>query len=363
MLAAEIAAGEMPSAVWRVERRGEVVAEGALGFAVAEPEEIAASTETLYDLASLTKPLVTTTLTLQAAHEGKLTLDEPLGAHLPELLRHAWCSGTTWRDALSHRAGFEAWYPLYVEGYDREAYLRAILSRPPAYAPGSSVVYSDLGFVLLFLALERVFDEDFEELARRRVLVPFGAGDCGFRPPPDRRMRIAATERGNEKEREMVSERGLSFDGWRDGIIWGEANDGNAYHLGGVSGHAGLFGDANGVARLASAYLAGRGDLPELLARDAVHCQAADGGERRGLGWQLRSASNPGAPLSRGAYGHSGFTGTSVWVDPAGELVVVLLTNRIHPRVQPSRIQAIRTRLNVAAAYLAAGLTVNVPLE
>ena len=152
----------------------------------------------------------------------------------------------------------------------------------------------------------------------------------------------------------MVEERGLSFANWREGVIRGEVNDGNAFYLGGVSGHAGLFGDADGVARLASQFLPSAAQLPADLRERATGCEATSEGERRGLGWQLRTDTNPAAPLSDRAFGHTGFTGTAVWVDPVAELVVVLLTNRIHPVARESRIQEIRKRMNeiVADAYL-----------
>lgn len=356
LLGAEIEKGELPSAAWCVTHRGAIVSSGALGHALVEPERVAATRGTIYDLASLTKPLVTTTLALIAIDEGRIALAEPVKGLLPELSSRQDLAGATWEDLLAHRSGLEAWHPLYVEGSDRRAYLRALLSRPAAYRPRESVVYSDLGFVLLFLALERLWDEDFETLARTRILDPLGvAGRCLFRPPAELRAAIAATEHGNEKEREMVRDRGLSFDGWREGMIHGEANDCNAWYIGGVCGHAGLFGDCESVARIASIYLAGAGFLPAGLLEAAVSCRAEGGGERRGLGWQLRSGpQSPGWPLSSSSFGHTGFTGTSVWVDPLAGLVVVLLTNRIHPRVRESRIQEIRRRVNeiVAASYL-----------
>jgi serine-type D-Ala-D-Ala carboxypeptidase len=354
-LRVEIERGEMPSAAWCVMHRGAVVCRGALGEAVIEPERVAATPDTIYDLASLTKPLVTTTMALVAASEGRIDLDHPVARQLPEIASSGGLAGATWEDLLAHRAGLEAWHPLYAEGNDRASYLRSVLARPPAYPPRTSVVYSDLGFVLLFLALERLWDEDFETLAKTRILDPIGASRCLFRPPAARRAEVAATERGNEKERAMVCERGLSFDGWREEMIWGEVNDCNAWFIGGVCGHAGLFGDCEGVARIASIYLPGSEFLPDAVRAAAASCRAEGGGEKRGLGWQLRSGpSSPGWPLSAASFGHAGFTGTSVWVDPEAELVIALLTNRIHPRVRESGIQQIRRVVNeiVAARYL-----------
>lgn len=352
MLRVEVEQGEIPSASWCVQSCGVVVSSGALGYSVLEPRRIEAATDTIYDLASLTKPLVTTTLVLLAVAEGRIRLDDRVAEFVPELAARVDLAETTWADLLAHRAGFEAWYPLYVEGGDQDGYLRALLSRPLAYPPRESVVYSDLGFVLASLALERLLGDELSALAHRRLFVPLGLSDCQFNPPADLLSRIAATERSNEKEQDMVRSRGLTFTAWREGIIWGEVNDCNAWHLGGVAGNAGLFGDAAGVARLASIYL-GESLLPDSLRVRAIECQAEGPGERRGLGWQLRvGAAHPAAPLSEASFGHTGFTGTSVWIDPNAGLVVVLLTNRIHPRVRDSRIQQIRRNLNEIVAAI-----------
>jgi CubicO group peptidase (beta-lactamase class C family) len=354
MLAAEIARDELPSASWLVARKGEVVSRGAIGSAVVEPERVPATTETIYDLASLTKPLVTTTLVLIAASEGRIGLDEPVRGEVPELAESTCLAEVTWTDLLAHRSGLEAWYPLYVEGNSRDRYLETIIARPAAYEPRTDAIYSDLGFILLFIAIERLMAAPFDEITRHRLLRPLGITRCAFNPAAGLTGSIAATDRDNAKERVLVSERGLSFDGWRHGVIRGEVNDGNACYVGGVAGHAGLFGDADSVAALASVYLPSRELLNEELRRMSIVCQAESRTERRGLGWQLRADENPASPLSGAAFGHTGFTGTSVWIDPAEELVIVLLTNRIHPVARDSRIQEIRRRLNeiVAVDYL-----------
>lgn len=354
MLRAEILRGEMPGASWCVWKEGSIVSQGAEGLAVAEPRRIEATSATIYDLASLTKPLVTTALTLVAVSEGRIRLDDPIRTHIPEISAGSDLSATTWADLLAHRAGLEAWFPIYTGGGDRASYLGTLLSRPLAYEPRSSMIYTDLGFVLLFLALERLWDDEFTSLAKEKLFDPVDVADCVFNPSETLLERVAATELANEKEREMVKSRGLVFEGWRDGIIWGQVNDGNAWYLGGVAGNAGLFGDAASVARLAAVYLDRSGLLREDVRAAAITCQAESGNERRGLGWQLRTTDpgHPAAPLSGASFGHTGFTGTSVWIDPVANLIVVLLTNRIHPHVRESRIQEIRRRANEIAARL-----------
>jgi CubicO group peptidase (beta-lactamase class C family) len=218
------------------------------------------------------------------------------------------------------------------------------------------VTYSCLGFILLGIVIERLFDRTLRELAGERLFSPLGLRDSHLVPDFALRERIAPTEFGNAHERSMVRDRGLTFGGFREALIHGEVNDGNAFHMGGVAGNAGLFSTATDVVRLGSTWLDG-GDaiLSRALLAVATRNHTLGHGESRGLGWLLRgeSKSHPAAPMSRGAFGHTGFTGCSVWCDPQRGVVVALMTNRIHPRVGPTSIQAIRRRLNDIVASFA----------
>lgn len=339
-----------PGAVWLVGSSERVLFEGAVGDAVVLPERITAQLDTIYDVASLTKPVVTTTLALQAHSEGKIDLDEPVSDVVDEL-RGTDKEALTWVDLLSHRGGLEAWYPLYVGGEGDAAYLETIRDRPLVSPPRETVTYSDLGFVLVHQALERVYSRAVEELAWDRIFEPLGMGEAGFNPRVDLRSRIAATEWGNASERAMVAGRGLEFGGFRDWMIHGEVHDGNAWHMGGLAGNAGLFSTARDLWRFASAFVRGEIVAPELVDR-ATRNQTRGIGDARGLGWQLRSSreGHPSFVLSDRAFGHTGFTGTSLFVDPAVDRIFVLLTNRVHPSMRPGDFQLVRRAFHEIAS-------------
>lgn len=308
----EIALGSFPGASYAFGTVEGVEAEAALGRAVAVPLRIPATVGTIFDCASITKPLITGTLILQAVAEGTIRLDDEY-------------RGFTYRELLTHTSGLRAWLPLYA--YDDP--LSAIEQEGRESARGEKVVYSDLNFVLLYHALNDLFG-DYVDAARTRIFEPLGLADSYFRPPASLRPRIAATEWGQRFEQGMCATRSIVFTGFREGLMWGETNDGNSFYAGGTCGNAGLFATARDVFRIAQGFA--RGALvPRELVREATRRHAGD----RGLAWQL---AGPG--LSAASYGHTGFTGTSVWID--GERIFVLLTNRVHPCAAPVAMQRIR---------------------
>lgn len=314
--------GSFPSASWAFGTVDGIQDADALGHAVAVPLRIAATADTIYDCASTTKVLVTTVLVLQAVAEGKIALDDEY-------------RGFTYRELLSHSSGLRAWLPLYALG----DYLGAIEARGVEHARGEKVVYSDLNFVLLYYALQELFG-DYREAARTRIFEPLGLRDAYFNPPATLKPRIAATEWGQRFEYGMCATRAIVFTGFREGLMWGDANDGNSYHAGGTAGNAGLFATARDVFRIAQAFVRG-----ELVPRELVEESRREQAEGRGLGWQLE-----GPGLSKASFGHMGFTGTSVWAD--GEKIFVLLTNRVHPCAAPIAMQRIRGEFHRIAAAL-----------
>lgn len=377
--------GQVPGAVVLVRWRGEVVLHESFGSAQTWPYQRTMELDTVFDLASLTKPLVTAAAALALADRGALALDEDVTGYLPELTRAA-AAGVTFRRLLSHSAGLTAWHPLYLRGRTRETVLAAVDECGLAYRPGSRVVYSDLGLVVLGIALERITGQRLDDLAQDLVLGPCGLRSTAFRPQLDER-RFAATERGNEFERDLLESAGLRFGGWRDTCYPGEVNDGNAhYAMGGVSGNAGLFGTAADVGSLGQLWLdggtvGGKRVISSAGVRLATTNHSPAGQPARGLGWVLMEATAPlhdehpppeggftpptespwaprpsGELLSSRAFGHTGFTGTSLWVDPATDMVAVLLANATHPTVDRSRrVNRLRARFhNLLAANLPA---------
>ncbi len=327
----EIEVGSFPGAVYAVGSASGIELENALGNAVSVPLRVPATLDTIYDCASLTKPLITTALVLQ----------------------HLWpdqaVEGFRVRDLLTHRSGLRAWVPLYAfqdpRFEIRDSYRRAILEHGRESERGTRVVYSDLNFVLLWLSL----GDDYVRMAKERIFTPLGLTDAMFHPPAALKPRIAATEWGQRWERVLCAERGIAFDRFREGLIWGETHDGNSWFAGGTAGNAGLFATARAVFRIAQGWLDGTLVSHELL-DEATRNYTPGLEENRGLGWLL---SHPGhaatGMLSPRAFGHTGFTGTSVFIDPDRDRIMVLLTNRVHPCANPIAMQRIRGHFHTLA--------------
>ena len=334
-LEGEIEAGSFPGGAALVGSSEAVLESAFAGRAAVEPDEDPLREDTLFDLASLTKPLAGGAL---VALSG-LPVDSAPGRFLP-----AWkasrFAGITLERLLTHTSGLPAWYPLYARGEGPEAYRRALAELTPAAAPGSAVIYSDLNFLLLTEVLERELgplDRAFLELVARP------AGSAARYLPADPGG-TAATERGDATERRMTAELELSYSRFRTEVVRGEVHDGNALRRGGVSAHAGLFGTARDVWALARTWLS-----PEraALARD----RTPDLSEARGLAWQgVRGAGSASPEMSPRAFGHTGFTGTSIWLEPERDRIAVLLTNRIHPEVRPGNFNEVRRRFHALAA-------------
>lgn len=318
-LTREIALGSFPGAAWAVGNVAGIVEEGAAGHAVSVPLRIDATVDTIYDCASLTKPLVTAQLVLQAVGEGRISLDDSFHGYM-------------YRELLTHTSGLRAWLPLYAF----DDYLSAILEHGPEIARGSDVIYSDLNFILLWYALRELYG-DYAAAARERIFQPLGIRNACFYPPATLKPRIAATEFGQRWEAKMCAARKIACDRKREGLIWGETHDGNSHYAGGTAGNAGLFATARDVFRLTQGWAS---LLPPTLAADAIRNHTPGKSDARGLGWQKPTGSEATKMLSPDAYGHTGFTGTSVWVD--GEWIYVLLTNRVHPCAAPVAMQRIR---------------------
>jgi CubicO group peptidase (beta-lactamase class C family) len=319
-----IAAGPIPGAAAAID-------DDVACFGVTEPGGAEVSDETRYDLASLTKVLCTVSLLLDRVARGLLDPRAPLRELLPEA---AWMQGSpSLADAqlielVTHTSGLPAWQPLYTLGLDRPTLLAHVLHTPLTDTRGR-IVYSDLGYILLGHLLERHGGKPLEEQAAE-LYARLGLADhIGFRPTGA----CAPTE----------------LCPWRGRLLRGEVHDENASAMGGVSGHAGLFGTLRGVAGFAKALLA---TTPEpLLAYLSREHARDDSGERRGFGWMLAFPGWSGGDIcSTGTIGHTGFTGTGLWIDLDRGRRTVLLTNRVHPtRHAESGIVQLRRAFNHAA--------------
>ncbi|HEV8229569.1 MAG TPA: serine hydrolase domain-containing protein [Candidatus Limnocylindria bacterium] len=331
---AEAAIGSLCTAcVVRVERRGEVdaFAAGTLCPDDRAGPDAPCTPESLFDLASLTK-LATTALALSFVRERVISLDTPFRELVPDF-HGGRKDDVTLRHVLLHTAGLAWWLPLWKEARSLEEAVWRAAQEPLAQDIGT-VRYSDLGYIMLTQGLATVGRAPFDALLRDRVLAEVEATTCVFGPRTPERC--AATEEDTE---------------WRQRRLRGEVHDANAYAMGGVAGHAGLFGTAADVAGLARVFRDGAvvGNQLAGLAR-TEHARA--GNVRRGLGLALRAPDEPmvGRHFSMDAYGHSGFTGTSLWIDPAHDLTVVLLTNAVYLGRADERVYRLRVGVHEAVS-------------
>ncbi len=350
-----IAAGDFPSAVYLIAERGEVALAAALGAAVVEPERIAATLNTSYDLASLTKPLITGLLCARRVETGELALADSVSHYLPELARTDHHAIITVGQLLTHTSGLPAWRPLYIlAGGDPSRATSAIANLDLEYEPGSRVVYSDLGFILLGSLLQRLTGRSLVELAQTEIFTPLSLTHTFLNPEQAMHTGIAASETGNAYERETChSTAAGEYKNWREELIWGQVHDGNAHFLGGVAGHAGLFSTAGETCALARQFLATQTSLLKPTTCELFRTNLTTGlEEARSFGWQLAETkdSAAGLDLPRDSFGHSGFTGTSCWIDPNHERVFILLTNRTHARTLPfANINSVRRQFHSLA--------------
>lgn len=303
------------------------------------------SVDRWFDLASLTKPLVITPLTLIALRSGDFSLETRVAQVIPEL--HGGALGSRRiRHLLTHTSGLPAWEPIYAHARssDPAEVLQALANLPVDEVRGE-VVYSCPGFILLGLILERLAGTSLDILFDRLVLASVGLAEIGFRPGIESPLAAGADRPGTEEQ--LIRERGLDPSVIPE-ISSGQPDDGNARFLGGVSGNAGLFGTIRGVLGLARAI-----SVPGLLLTDdeistATRTHTPGLQQERGLGWQL--ASTPGCSagpgLASAAFGHTGFTGTSLWIDPTRGIAVALLTNRLHPGHRQTDLHPLRRRFH-----------------
>lgn len=350
LLGRAVAAGRFPGAVAAWGRGAEPRHTAVLGASVLRPEPVPASADTWYDLASLTKPLVVGTLCLLAIRRSLVGLHQSVGELVSEVGDRR-LSSVTVAQLLGHAAGLPAWLPLYGLSDDSSSVQSAVLGLEPEWEPGTRVEYSCVGYFVLGWILERVFSCSLNEAFGCEVLRPLELqAELGYLPNP-RRVKLAGIALDAEAERRLCVE--LGFEARRlPPLSPGLPEDGNARFLGGVSGNAGLFGTAWGVYRLASQYLRGSSRLFEDDEIDLARSSLAAGPEQlRAIGWQLAPSPgcSAGPALSAEAFGHTGHTGASLWIDPVNEAILVLLTNRNHPGFRDVELHPVRRRFHALA--------------
>ena len=379
--------GVYPGAVGLVARRGAVVASRAVGVAEQGQAARPMALDTIFDLASVTKVVAGVTAVLVLLDAGIVCLDDAVARFMPQFGGNG-KRPITIRHLLTHTSGLPPWLPCYTVARSPEEVFSYISGLELDAAPGTQVQYSDLGMALIRMVVDRVAGEDMSTLLDRTLFGPLGMGETSYSPPAAKRGRIAATEQGNRFEQAMVARAGLRFDHWRERLLVGEVNDGNThYALGGVSTHAGLFSTAGDLARFGQLYLQqgvwqGRSLLSRAALAEATRLQTGGLNDAYGLGWRLNRRCAPpskkpvrsaltraifpddplalpalpwcGDILSPRTFGHTGFTGVSLTIDPEHDLLLILLTSRIHPDAGRGGLERFRARWHnaVAAAIL-----------
>ncbi len=323
-----------PGASLAVGYRGELVCHKAFGKFSYSTNATEVNVETVYDLASLTKVITATTLAMQLFESGQLKLEYPLSRFFPSFTGEG-KEKITIKHLLTHTSGLPAHLPFYKDTRGKEAFVQRILSVPLECEPGSKSVYSDLGIILLGDIIEKITGKPLDRLAEERIFKPLGMSHALFKPPTEVRKGIAPTEN----------------DPWRGRALQGEVHDENAYAMGEISAHAGLFANSGDLAIFCQMLLnGGVYDHHRVARRSTVERftspQDSPPGSRRALGWDTPSeGSSAGSLLSPGAFGHTGFTGTSIWIDPSRELYIILLTNRVNPTRENNAIQEARRQV------------------
>jgi beta-N-acetylhexosaminidase len=310
-----------------------------------DAESAPVTADTMYDMASVTKVVVTTTAIMMLWQQKRINLDAPVSRYLPEFAVAAkndpnptWRARIKVRNLMLHDSGLPGVRQFFKDTKGYEEMIHRALSEPLVYEPGTKVEYSDLGFMLLGEIVQRLTGERLDQFAEQEIFEPLGMSNSMFKPPRTLRSRIAPTELDQN---------------YRHRLIWGEVHDENSWAMGGVAGHAGLFSTAPDISAFAQMMLNGgiynhhrllnRSTIEQFTARQEI------GSSARTLGWDVvTQPSSAGHDFSPSAYGHTGFTGTSIWLDPERDLFVVLLTNRVNPTRANEKIRQVRPAVHDA---------------
>jgi uncharacterized protein YbbC (DUF1343 family) len=321
-----VQAGKIPGAVILIGNEGKVVYRQAFGLSALKPKKLPMTVDTIFDIASLTKVIATSTAVGQLVEMGKLNLEDPVARYWPEFKANG-KGEITVRDLLTHYSGLRPALDLKPQWSGYLTALRLIEEEKPLFPPGTSFIYSDMNFIILGELVSRISGEPFDVYCAEHIFKPLGMEDTGFKPSSVLRPRIAPTQYQH---------------GTTGKMLWGEVHDPTAYGMGGVAGHAGLFSTAEDLAIFAQMVLDGGSRKsvqilsPPMVKKMTTPQSPPDKMPLRGLGWSIDSSL-----ASESSYGHKGFTGTGIWIDPVSNTYVIILTNRVHPngkgKVEPLR--------------------------
>ena len=327
-----IHAGQIPGAVVLVWHNGQVLYRKAFGYRALEPRRELMTVDTVFDLASLTKVVATTTAVMQLVEKGEVRLNDPVAKYIPEFAQNG-KEDITVRGLLTHYSGLEPDLDLTHPWQGRDTAFSMAFAEKPVNPPGSRFVYSDINFITLGALVERVSKVELDKYCAQNIFTPLKMARTRFLPPATWVPKIAPTEYDEQNR-----------------MLRGVVHDPSARRMGGVAGQAGLFSTADDLSKFARALIAGSSVLPSLLVEKmSTPQQPPAAHELRGFGWDIDSpfSTNRGELLPVGSFGHTGFTGTSLWIDPTTRTYIILLTNAVHPRGKGNAV-ALRTKLATA---------------
>jgi len=328
--------GQMPGAVLLVWHNGQVMYRKAFGNRSLEPRRETMTLDTIFDLASLTKVVATTTAIMQLMERGQVRLNDPVAKYIPEFAQNG-KEDITVRNLLTHYSGLRGDLDLAQAWQGHDTAFSMAFAETPAIPPGSRFLYSDINFIVLGALIERVSGTSEDDYCLKNIFTPLGMTHTRYLPPAAWKSAIAPTE---------YDEQGK--------MLRGIVHDPTARRMGGVAGHAGLFSTVGDLSKFAQALLKGSAVLPALMVEKMTTPQQPPTSDSlRGFGWDIDSplSSNRGELLPVGSFGHTGWTGTSIWIDPTTRTYIILLTNSIHPR---GKGNVIALRAKIATAVVAA---------
>ena len=326
--------GQIPGAVVLVWHNGQVIYEKAFGNRALEPRREPMTLDTVFDLASLTKVVATTTAVMQLAERGQVRLNDPVARYIPEFAQNG-KDEITVRELLTHYSGLREGLDLDQPWQGRDTGLRMVYAERPVYSPGSRFLYSDINFIALGALVERVSGTTLDRYCETHIFAPLKMTHTRFLPPASWLPKIAPTEYDE-----------------RNKMLRGVVHDPTARRMGGVAGQAGLFSTAADLSLFAQALLDGSSVLPSLVVEKMTSPQQPPTAQQlHGFGWDIDSpfSTNRGELLPVGSFGHTGFTGTSLWIDPTTRTYIIILSNAVHPRGKGSAV-ALRSKLATAVA-------------
>jgi CubicO group peptidase (beta-lactamase class C family) len=312
------ASGAFAGAVGIVSKNGKILLHEACGCSSIFPSKKRMQRDAIFDLASVTKAVATTTAILLLVERGKIGLDSEIDAYLGGFAGADWKKSITVEHLLTHTSGLPAWNDFYTRHETRESVVEEIFTKVvPVAMPGTAFQYSDIGFMILGQIIETVSGKKLDAFTKHEIFLPLGMKDTCYNPSTKLKERFVSTEYSN----------------WRGKFLRGEVHDENAFAMGGVSGHAGLFSTALDLSKFCEQFCGAK----SLLSSGTVGAMASDHtsslGGYLGLGWWVKTGATPniGSKLPEHSFGHNGYTGTSLWIDPEAKLSIILLTNRVHP--------------------------------